>query len=514
MHGDFSWPVKFWAPGIDISCMKEEGKFKIKLPHDLDSDQIWFRIYNEDGVSTMQSFLVGSLPETIEAEPNETPDSPQDLTKSHPRPNDANLTINGTLQKDHDVDCFGFELVKGQTIVAAVAANSAFGSPMDAIIQIVDRQGIVHAENHDDVGLDPRLAFTAPKSGQYIARLFAFPAKPDSTIRFRGGKSYVYRLTLTTKPFITHAVPLSATLGTSSSHDVRGWNIPANTQLPLRSWDDRILRSSLRSNTSLLRAAGWSGNAIVEIFDFETLPYESVTTKTNPLPITPPVSITGCINEPKQTDYFTVALQKNRPYTFRIESVSLHSHLVPHVRLTDVQGKLMTQSPVSANATDVVIHHAAKADGQYHLTVTDRYSHGGPRYYYRLTAEPTRSDFSLSVEADQFTANLGEALEIPVAIARVSGEPKKIETIEIEAIDLPDGVTCEPVSSEPSGDTSEKVTLKLNCNSEYSGPIRIRGTSSGEQVRHALSPLVHHHRFEQIWLIAKKAPPEKTEDDK
>jgi epoxyqueuosine reductase len=42
-------------------------------------------------------------------------------------------------------------------LVAAVEANTALGSPMDAMLQVVSPRGFVLAENNDDIHLDPRL---------------------------------------------------------------------------------------------------------------------------------------------------------------------------------------------------------------------------------------------------------------------------------------------------------------------------------------------------------------------
>ena len=503
MDGTFTWPVKVWSPDIDISCQEKEGQLKISLPHDLNADRIWFRIYNDDGASTLYPFLVGSLPETDEVEPNPSPTESQDLSKTFAPPNDTHLTINGRLEKDHDVDCFSFHLAEGQTVVAALDANTAFGSPMDAILQIVDPDGSVLAENHDDVGLDPRLAFTATKTDKYVARLVAFPAKPDQTIRFRGGKSYVYRLTLSTQPYITHAIPLSATLGTTTLHELRGWNIPPNTFLQPRTMD-AVVPAVSQDRTHYIRASGWRGHAKIDVVDFETLPYEVVTTEQTPLSIAPPIALTGCIHEPKHVDHFRLQLQRNRPYTIRLNSTSLHSHLAAHVKLADSNGKLATQSSVAAKVSDIVLDYTPKADGEYSLTVRDRYDHGGPRSFYRLTIQPTQSDFDLSVSADRFTLTSDTPLEIPITISRTNGELKAIEAIEIQAIDLPIGVTCEPVTSETKGDSSKKVTLKLTGTQASSGPFRIRGTAANGQTQFTTSPSIHQTRFEQLWLTSKK----------
>src|SRR5262249_43328209 len=70
--------------------------------------------------------------------------------------------------------------------------------------------------------------FTAERDGAYLVRLFAFPATPDQSIRFAGGDDYVYRLTLTTGPYVDHLLPL-AVPREESQVEFGGWNLSAKT---------------------------------------------------------------------------------------------------------------------------------------------------------------------------------------------------------------------------------------------------------------------------------------------
>ena len=251
--GTFSWPPKVFAPGIEVAPTSELGQLQIEIPGDLPTDRVWIRLYDAEGTATPLPFLIGGLREISEQEPNDRPREAILLNEPgnsvpHRAAETAGLnsssaarevdvletavaiTINGAL-KDEDVDCFGVQLAAGQTLVAAVDAFARLGSPMDAILQVVSREGTVLAEKHDDLNLDPRLAFTATKPGIYVVRLFAFPASPDSSIRFAGGANQIYRLTLTTGPFVTHSIPLSAPLANPGQVEAAGWNFAAPKKL-------------------------------------------------------------------------------------------------------------------------------------------------------------------------------------------------------------------------------------------------------------------------------------------
>ncbi|MGE3780717.1 MAG: PPC domain-containing protein, partial [Pirellulaceae bacterium] len=224
--GKFShWPVSIWAPGLEIKPGSESGKLELTIPADLAADRVWIRLYDTEGAATALPFLIGGLPEAREREPNNAPLQAQLVE-------DAQVTMNGVLE-GADVDGFAVKLDAGQTLVADVDAYNQLGSPMDAILQIASPAGIVLADNHDDVDLDPRLAFTADSAGTYHVRLFAFSSTPDTSIAFHGGANYVYRLTLTTGPYVAHASPLAAMTADRAEVTGSGWNLSAPTRLPV-----------------------------------------------------------------------------------------------------------------------------------------------------------------------------------------------------------------------------------------------------------------------------------------
>src|SRR5262249_36007488 len=150
---------------------------------------------------------------------NEDPKKPQVLDS-------AAVVVNGRLEKQGDVDGFALRLAKGQTLVASVLANRGLGSPMDAVLQVASADGFVLDQNNDYHGLDPQLVFTAPADGTYVVRTFAFPAVPDSGIRFAGGETFIYRLTLTTGGFAEYAYPLAVPRADPGQVELVGWNIP------------------------------------------------------------------------------------------------------------------------------------------------------------------------------------------------------------------------------------------------------------------------------------------------
>jgi hypothetical protein len=182
--GSFAnWPANCWVnrPGLTVSPGKDKGKLSIAIAADATPGVYWLRLYDAEGAAAPQPFIVGTLTEASEQEPNDSPEKPQTLSS-------AAVTINGKLQKRGDVDAFSVGLTQGQTLVASLEAHRTLGSPVDPVLQIASSQGTVLAQNDDEREIDPQLAFVAPATGNYLVRVFGFPAAPIRKSACRGRK--------------------------------------------------------------------------------------------------------------------------------------------------------------------------------------------------------------------------------------------------------------------------------------------------------------------------------------
>jgi len=100
----------------------------------------------------------------------------------------------GFIGKPGEIDTFRFQGSAGQAVCARIKARVA-GSPLDALLQLVDAKGTVLASNDDfedkSLGLyahhaDPQLRFTLPAAGTYELRV-------SDSARL-GGSDYRYEL--------------------------------------------------------------------------------------------------------------------------------------------------------------------------------------------------------------------------------------------------------------------------------------------------------------------------------
>jgi hypothetical protein len=354
-----------------------------------------------------------------------------------------------------------------------VAANRVLGSPMDAVMQICSADGFVLTQNDDFRGLDPQLVFVAPCDGDYVVRIFAFPSTPNSSITLSGNAAYVYRLTLTTSGFLDHTMPLAVARSNPTVVRLCGWNIEPDTTIVTAVPQDAA------SEVSVMHPHV-AGVMRLPVRDHQVVLAGETEGSAWPQPVPWPVTITGRIDRPKQIDSFRFQASEGDKLVFRAESSALGYELDPVLRLMDEEGAVLAEADDQSGTRETRLTHSFRKDGQYRLTVGDRFEHGGFRYLYRLTVGQATPDFSLQLAADVFRLVSGQSLEIPVTVTRTDGFAS---SIDIMAVDLPDGVTAQTVQSVTSDKSAKSVKLVLSCpGTPASGVFRIVGTSRDQAV--------------------------------
>jgi len=490
--GDLStWPVQAWSdrPGLTVTAEKDKGKFKIEIAANALPGTYWLRLHNADGASVLRPFIVGTLAEVAESETNDLPDKPQMV--------EPQVVINGKLAKSGDVDGYRVELKQGQTLVASLVANTTLGAPLDAALQVCElvehgrTEAFVVAQNHDAIGLDPLVAFTSQHDGAYLVRLFAIPAMPDSSVRFAGGEDYLYRLTLTTGPFIDHALPLAAG-NAETTVQFGGWNLAE-----IRSTIVPPLTADADPLTPPDGALAWAWHR--DAAGAMLLPRMTNT-------------MGGCLETAGAVHTHPFPASKNQKIRIRVAAKALGFPTDAVIAVLDAAGKVLAEADDSGrDDRDPTLDFTPSEDGQYAVRIRDLARRGGVRMCYRLTIEPVTPEFSLSLATDSFVLEKGKPLEISVNVAARDGFK---EPIEITAIGLPPGVTAEPLKFEPSGNApppssgggrrgkgskggnqggggpAAKLILKADADAKVGGAaIRIEGRAGGEK------PLIRSARF-------------------
>ncbi len=139
-------------------------------------------------ISNTMPFVVDTLPECVEQEPNDSTPAAQAVTLP--------VIVNGRIDRPGDWDVFRFEGRAGQQIIAEVYARR-LESPLDSVLELLDASGkrLAFNDDHEDKsdGLrthhaDSLINFTLPADGTYYVRL--------GDAQHHGGPEYAYRLRL------------------------------------------------------------------------------------------------------------------------------------------------------------------------------------------------------------------------------------------------------------------------------------------------------------------------------
>lgn len=493
--GDGPLQVDVEGTGLHVTPGENPTELVVEIDAEATPGRRWIRLYNAEGATQALPFLVSTTPELIEAEPNDAPSQAQPVESSP-------CIVNGQLGKGGDVDTLAVELRQGETFVAALEAHRLLGSPMDTVLQILSSGGFVLAQNDDERGLDPGLVFDVPEDGRYLVRMFGFPATPNQSISFSGSPSYVYRLTLTTGPFIDRARPLAVRRGESTPVELEGWNLTDDVRSQI------ITPEAEREQVALFHPAATS-MLLVPVVDHPILVAPPANGEAAPPLVDVPSTITGNIVAADQEDVFQFQGQKDETLVLRVEARQLGYTLDPVLRLADAEGKVLKELDDAGGGRDVEFVHKLPADGEYRVAVRDLHGHASPRGMYRLTVARATPEFQLSVAAQSYVLKAGEPLEIEINVARLHGFAAPIE---IAALGLPDDITATAATSPPEGDEAKKVKIKLEsaASTPWSGAMQIVGhnaESPDEQIAATAALKADGATTERIWLSRLAAPP-------
>lgn len=470
--GNFStWPPRAWildesenTTRVTCRVLEEKGKLEISAPEDAEPGIYWLRLYNAAGASSPRPFLVSTLPGILEKNAGSQAGDPLRLKNT-------GVMVHGRLEKKGEVDKIAISLETGAVLVADLLASRVLASPMDASLQVTSPAGFILAENDDDQGVDPRIVFRAPAPGLYIVRIFSFPAKPNSTIQFAGENSYVYRLALTTGPFIEYAYPLAAGLSGSRQLTLNGWNIPADRKL--------ARTSAVKERTQgTIRIPGGANRVPITREDGDIVTEEKYPRTGKLLKPSGTLLLSGRTGSPGEKDVFLLTSSEKRKLSVSVKARELGSLLDPVLSIKDPDSKTVSEADDTDGGLDCKTEFTAAGGKTYQIEITDRYSHGGQRFYYLLRVATPEKGFSLALGSDSFVLENGMKLEIPVTITRHGGFDRKIL---VTATDLPDGIRSTTAESVPGQDSAKAVKLILEGTAAPLGiPFRITG-KTGEK---------------------------------
>jgi hypothetical protein len=324
----------------------------------------FWRAWGGFGGTRLRPFLVGDLPEFVETEPNSQPEFAERITLP--------IVVNGQIAGERDQDFFVFAAKAGEVVVCDVMA-ARIGSPLDAVIAITDMHDKRQDIDEIRVGNDPVVTFRVPTTGDYRLHV--------ANLGFGGGPAYVYRITVTTKPYAAFPKVVTA----NGNHS---------------------FQSALELQT--------------------------------------PGTVNGRFLKADAEDWFRFSAKKNEAFTIACQPFPRDSSAVPLLMIVDPSGNVLTKAGIiETPERGFEIDWKAPADGVFRLRLRDLQhgSRGGAEFVYRLTIRPAQPDFSLRLDPDHVNVVQGGKTEIDLVVQRSGGFTGPID---LKSAGLPDGVTIEP----------------------------------------------------------------------
>ncbi len=389
----------------EITSNKEGGSLPVQVSVAADAAPgiRELRVVTPQGTSNAGRIWVGGYPDGEEKEPNNTLAASQKL-ESLPQ------TVDGAIGGGEDVDSFQFQAGANETLVFDVVAFQ-MASGLDPYIALYDAKGRVLAWTMEGFDRDPRLVFTTKQAGTYTVQI------RDSM--FRGGATFMYRLTVGRLPVITGYLPRGGRRGETVQVQLQGLNLgemkTVDVSVPMEgavaSVYPRTAMGPTMNSVSLLAS---SADDVTEFEPNNTRERASVSSSA-------PVALSGRIDRAGDMDFFRFRNDAAANLAVEVQARRFGSRLDSELRIYDAAGKEL-QSNDDALGRDSRLILNAQANVDYFIEVRSKDGRGGDDYFYRIEiAPPAGQDFQLTVEPDELNiAKLGST-QVTVVIQRQNG---------------------------------------------------------------------------------------------
>jgi hypothetical protein len=426
------------------------------------------RLVGPQGGTSPRPFAVGALPELEEKEPN-------DDARHAQRIDHLPVTLNGSLPKRTDVDVFRVTLEKGACLVVA-GESRALGAPTNLRVRIRDAQGREMVGQMDYRTRDPLLGFTAPADGDYLVEL------QEGMNNDRGvNEDYVYRVTLTTGPWLEAAFPPGAQRGTKTRLTFTGWNLGGHAG-PGQVQEEVVVPPE--AGPSLEVSAGGAPNrvriAAGAAPELVAHPRGGTEPDASPQALTPPVTVNGLFS--RQVEVFSFPARAGQTLMLKVEARDLGSFADPVMAVSDSTGKSLVVVDDVEGSRDPRLYWTAPADGVYRIALRDvaRGSRSGPASFYRLTVAPPSPEVRLTTIGPTVLVRPGQNVEVPLSVTQAF-QPAEL-AVRVEG--LPPEVIAAPLRLPGVPGKPATAPAKLELAAAPDAPaghamIRIVATAAG-----------------------------------
>ena len=390
-------------PGSVTRLTGADYSFLVELKPDAAVGLYPIRVVNEEGLSNLVLFSVGTLPETLEVaesamEPKGKRDGAGD-TRETALPLKWPLTVNGTLDGP-DVDYFALDIRTPQKLVIEVDARRA-GSALDPAFEVEDAQGkvIAKADDSPGCGVDARLEVSFTRPGRYYVRLH------DSKYSIQDAS--FYRLKVGQWQFADTVFPLGAPRGLKANLTLAGGNLGGPRAATVAMPADKPV-------------------ALVQVEGSASLPLAVASTEGEVDPSAAPggalrnsLWVNGRLDKPGAVHDYRLAVEPGQSWLVELAGRAAGPTLADAFVTVYGPGrkKLATRNDVASAALALPFTVPAGVQ-EVTISIEELLGRGGDQYGYRMRVSRAPADFVASVATPFINLPAGGTAVIPVAIQR------------------------------------------------------------------------------------------------
>jgi hypothetical protein len=283
-------------------------------------------------------------------------------------------------------DVFSLEVKEGQK-VSFEAVAQRLGSKFDPVLWLRDADGHVLRLADDDPGLggDCRFSHTFEKAGRYLLEVRDNAYRPG----------LVYRLRVGDFPIVSTPYPLAVQGGTKTRLGFAGSDADDAAPGAIEAAED----DGAHVRSVAARRKGGKSSALVKLIVSDvTEVVEGDADGSTPSTKTAPLALNGRLANPGERDTFSFAANKGDKFAIHAFGRSLGSPALLSFQVQGENNAPLAETPFDASG-EPRLSWTCPADGDYTLSVRDLLDRGGPEFTYRVSVEPARADFAVSVKA-------------------------------------------------------------------------------------------------------------------
>lgn len=386
-----------------------------------------FRLGSTLGASSIGQILVVDSPVVQESGVNNTAD------KANPLPVPG--TASGIIEIAEDVDYFKFRAEAGQTLTFEIFCARIqdrihdLQKHADPMLTLFDSTGRELDANDDFYFADPLITYTFEKAGEYLIQV------RDS--KYDGDPRWVYALTVTAGPSVTHLLPMAGNPGKMVEMEPIGSARLVSPKVSLTAPREEGLHSlSLDVKGQKTNPTAFIVSSLPQVLEQEP---NDVPEKANR--VTLPCGISGRIGVDRDLDHFVFKAAKGKAIRFEVKArrfgTALQSSLDSYLDIMTKDGKILASND-DTNGKDAALLFTPTADDDYIIRLRDLNSKGGATAVYYLEADWATPDFSVRCDPDKALLGQGSSMAWYVQVTRVNGFTGPVK---VEVKGLPQGVT-------------------------------------------------------------------------